>query len=145
VSGEGLSDREAALAASAVAALLARWPDEAGSSATRRAYRRLLATLTTERAVPVAIEATPRSTTTMDRLLSADEAAAALGITPQAVTARCRAGRLDATQVGGVWVITADSVARVGGTPTGAGRGTGEGWSSDDASSRFERLRGPHG
>jgi hypothetical protein len=144
VSGDGLSDREAALAASAVAALLARWPDEAGSSATRRAYRRLLATLTAERSAPVQPEAGPRSTT-MDRLLSADEAAAALGITPQAVTARCRAGRLDATQVGGVWVITADSVARVGGTPTGAGRGTGEGWSSDDASARFERLRGPHG
>lgn len=144
MSGEGLSDREAALAASAVAALLARWPDEAGSSATRRAYRRLLATLTTERAVPVVVEATSRSTT-MDRLLSADEAAVALGITPQAVTARCRAGRLDATQVGGVWVIAADSVDRVGGTPSGAGRGTGEGWSSDDASSRFERLRGTDG
>lgn len=144
MSGEGLSDRDAALAASAVAALLARWPDEAGSSATRRAYRRLLATLTTERVVPVEVEATSRSTT-MDRLLSADEAADALGITPQAVTARCRAGRLDATQVGGVWVISADSVARVGGTPSGAGRGTGEGWSSDDASSRFERLRGHRG
>lgn len=144
MSGEGLTEREAALAASAVAALLARWPDEAGSSATRRAYRRLLATLTTERAVPIEREATSRSTT-MDRLISADEAAVALGITPQAVTARCRAGRLDATQVGGVWVITADSVARVGGTPSGAGRGTGEGWSSDDASSRFERLRGSRG
>lgn len=144
MSGEGLSDREAALAASAVAALLARWPDEAGSSATRRAYRRLLTTLTTERAVPIEREPATRSTT-MDRLISADEAAVALGITPQAVTARCRAGRLDATQVGGVWVITADSVARVGGTPSGAGPGTGEGWSSDDASSRFERLRGSRG
>ena len=144
MSGEGLSDRDAALAASAVAALLARWPDEAGSSATRRAYRRLLATLTTERAVPVEVEAASRSTT-MDRLISADEAAVALGITPQAVTARCRAGRLDATQVAGVWVISADSVERVGGTPSGGARGTGEGWSSDHAPSRFERLRGHRG
>lgn len=139
-----LSERESALAASAVAALLARWPDEAGSSATRRAYRRLLATLTAERAEPVEVEATSRSTS-MDRLLSADEAALALGITPQAVTARCRAGRLDAVQVGGVWVITADSVARVGGTPEGTGWGTGEGWSSDHAPTRFDRLRGPRG
>lgn len=144
MAADRLTERDAALAASAVAALLARWPDEAGSSSTRRAYRRLLHTLTTERVVPVQPEVTSRSTT-MDRLLSADEAAVALGITPQAVTARCRAGRLDAVQVGGVWVITADSVARVGGTPGAADPGTGEGWSSDHAPSRFERLRGSRG
>ena len=106
-----LAEREAALAASAVAALLARWPDEAGSSSTRRAYRRLLATLTS------AVEPEPESEPLRTRpLISADEAAVALGITPQAVTARCRAGRLDAVQVGGVWVITADSVAAADGS-----------------------------
>lgn len=91
--------------AGALAHLLATWPPSAGRAGERREYRRLLDAFTAE-----SVDGPEPAGSGTLRLVSTATAADRLGITEQAVTARCRAGKLNAVRVGRLWVIPADAL-----------------------------------